>query len=98
MRAATPASAAMQVDVDVYRRAAGERQAPLPGAGCFAAEALGAWRELNTAADFAESAAEVHNWVQSLPLLVHHAVRFFSAATAAAVAGDASVFITSLAG
>jgi len=61
--------------VDVYRRAAGGRQAPLPGTAGFTAEALAAWRELNTAADFTEVAAELHNLVHSLPLLLHHKVR-----------------------
>lgn len=61
--------------MDVYRRAAGGRQAPLPGATCFTQEALASWRELNTAGDFTEVAAEIHNLVQSLPLLVHHGVR-----------------------
>lgn len=61
-----------EVDIDVYRRAASRRQAPLPGATCFTQEALAAWRELNTAADFTEVATEIHNMVQSLPLLVHH--------------------------
>ena len=65
----------LQVNVDVYWRAAGERQAPLPGAACFTAESLAAWRELNTAADFTEAAAELHNLVASLPLLLHHKVR-----------------------
>jgi hypothetical protein len=64
----------LQVNVDVYWRAAGERQAPLPGAACFTAESLAAWRELNTAADFTEVSAELHNLVASLPLLLHHKV------------------------
>lgn len=64
----------LQVDVDVYRRAAGARQEPLPGAACFTAESLAAWRELNTAADFTEVAAEIHNLASSLPLLLHHKV------------------------
>lgn len=61
--------------MDVYRRAAGGRQAPLPETAGFTAEALAAWRELNTAADFTEVAAELHNLVHSLPLLLHHKVR-----------------------
>lgn len=71
-----PQSAAvlLQVDVDTYRRAAGQRRAPLPGAACFTAEALSAWRELNTAADFTEVAAEIHNLASNLPLLLHHKV------------------------
>ncbi len=64
----------LKVDVDVYRTAAGARQAPLPGAASFTAEVLAAWRELNTAADFTAVAAEVHNLVHSLPLLLHHKV------------------------
>jgi hypothetical protein len=77
----------LQFNVDVYWRAAGERQAPLPGAACFTAESLAAWRELNTAADFTKVAAELHNLVASLPLLLHHKVRYFGRLQVSRVSG-----------
>lgn len=62
----------MQVDVDVYRRVAPVRAEPGNNAPSFFTEALGAWRELNSASHFLTAAAEVNNLVQTLPQLLHH--------------------------
>jgi hypothetical protein len=61
-----------QVEVDVFRRGQRVRTQPLPGSESWTQEALSQWRELCSAPDWLDAAAEVNQLVQTLPLLVHH--------------------------
>ncbi len=58
----------------MLRVLASEAREPRPGFATFTADALAAWREVNTAADFKAAAAALHPLVGSLPLLLHHRV------------------------
>jgi U3 small nucleolar RNA-associated protein 20 len=61
-----------QVEVDVFRRAQRVRTQPLAGSDSWTHEALQQWRELCSASDWLDAAAEINQLVQTMPQLVHH--------------------------
>ncbi|PNH02860.1 Small subunit processome component 20, partial [Tetrabaena socialis] len=58
-----------EVDVDVYRSLTPVKAEP--GGATWLADALGQWRELNSAAHFLQTAAALQPFSHSLPLLLH---------------------------
>jgi U3 small nucleolar RNA-associated protein 20 len=63
----------LQVDIDdVFRSLGPKRAEPLPGSSSFFQEALGRWRELCAAADWAQAAALLTPLTHTLPQLLHH--------------------------
>jgi U3 small nucleolar RNA-associated protein 20 len=56
----------------VFRRAQRVRTQPLAGSESWTQEGLQHWRELCSASDWLDAAAELNQLVQTLPQLVHH--------------------------